>query len=328
MEKPCPDGRQIIREALTKQGVPESSMDIMISSISKTTLKNYEGTFNKWWRFCLERMIDFYEPSVSNVILFLTDEYEKGLSHSTLNCTRSALSLVIREKIAQDPRVQRFFQGISRLRPSKPKYNFTWDPKIVLDYFNSRKSNEELELKELCKKLITLFALVTAHRMQTFSLIKIENIFYFETKIEIAIPDRIKTSAKNNVQPNLVLPYFDNTRVCPAHALITYVERTKNIRADTENLFISNNKPIKAVSSQTLGRWVEEVLCNSGIDTTFFTAHSTRHAATSAANRLGVELSLIRKTAGWTENSGTFARFYNRDLITDNRQFALSILNN
>ena len=65
---------------------------------------------------------------------------------------------------------------------------------------------------------------------------------------------------------------------------------------------------------------------NTDVDTSVFTAHSTRHASTSAAKRRGVDLDLIRKTAGWTKNSQTFARFYNREIVSDNRQFALSIL--
>ena len=41
---------------------------------------------------------------------------------------------------------------------------------------------------------------------------------------------------------------------------------------------------------------------NTDVDTSVFTAHSTRHASTSAAKRRGVDLDLIRKTAGWTKN--------------------------
>jgi len=47
----------------------------------------------------------------------------------------------------------------------------------------------------------------------------------------------------------------------------------------------------------------------------FFSGYSTRHASTSAAFRAGVDLEEIRRTAGWTEKSTTFNKFYNRPLV-------------
>ncbi|CAG5009444.1 unnamed protein product [Parnassius apollo] len=56
-------------------------------------------------------------------------------------------------------------------------------------------------------------------------------------------------------------------------------------------------------------------------------SHSTRHAATSAANRADLNLDLIRKTAGWSNNSETFARFYNRPLLDDPLLFSSTVCN-
>ena len=72
---------------------------------------------------------------------------------------------------------------------------------------------------------------------------------------------------------------------------------------------------------------MKETLNKSGLDTIIFSTHSTRHASTSAAQRLGVDIEVIRKTAGWTKSSETFAKFYNRDIVSDQEQFALPILN-
>lgn len=51
-----------------------------------------------------------------------------------------------------------------------------------------------------------------------------------------------------------------------------------------------------------------DVLADSGVNTS---AYSTRHAATSAANRKGVSWDVIRNCAGWSQRSHTFASFYN-----------------
>lgn len=55
------------------------------------------------------------------IIEFLTELYEKGAARSSINCHRSAISLLVGPEMAQDYRVSRFFKGIANLRPSKPK---------------------------------------------------------------------------------------------------------------------------------------------------------------------------------------------------------------
>ncbi|OXU31271.1 hypothetical protein TSAR_014168 [Trichomalopsis sarcophagae] len=279
MERPYPGGRQVICQTMKNQGVSKAAMEIMISSICNTTLKNYDISFRKWWKFCNDHNIDVFKPNISSVISFLTGEYEKGLSYSSLNGIRSASSLIIAEDIAQDSRMKRSFQGISKSRPARPKYDRTWDPQIVLKFWQSQPANENLDLKDLSKKLITLLALVTAHCMQTFSLIDIDNIKINTNNIEILITDRIKTTKRNSTQPILTLPFYSNEKICAANTLKFYLEKTRSIRKDLKKLFISTNKPIKSVTAQTLSRWVKDALMSSGIDTTVFTAHSTRLSA-------------------------------------------------
>ena len=108
--------------------------------------------------------------------------------------------------------------------------------------------------------------------------------------------------------------------------MLTYLEKTKDIRGLINKLFISFRRPHKEVGTQTISRWIKKVMCKSGIDVNIFSAYSTRHASTSAAKRSGVNIDQIRKTAGWSKDSETFARFYNRHVIAENMQFAEAIL--
>lgn len=57
-----------------------------------------------------------------------------------------------------------------------------------------------------------------------------------------------------------------------------------------------------------------------------FTAHSTRHAATSIALKKEVDLETIRKTAGWSQNSQVFAKYYNRSIVLPKEPFAKAII--
>ena len=132
----------------------------------------------------------FVSPTYS-ILIFLTEIYQKGASRSILKCYRSAISLLVGPELALEFRLKRYFEGLAHLRSSLPKYNATWKAAW----------KEKLTLQELVSKLITLLALATGHRMQTFANIKIDNIEVKDKKIEIKIPDLIKTIEANRKQP-------------------------------------------------------------------------------------------------------------------------------
>lgn len=80
------------------------------------------------------------------------------------------------------------------------------------------------------------------------------------------------------------------------------------------------------MGAQSIGRWIKEVLAESGIDIRKFKAHSTRHAASSAALRERVSIDTIRKSAGWSEKSQCFAKFYNRPIMPRDDSFTRAII--
>ncbi|KAL7300728.1 hypothetical protein TKK_0006707 [Trichogramma kaykai] len=325
VEKSFPGSREVIGQALLKQGVPEEAIGTSIASIEKSTIKSYETTLKKWWNFAYATQVDFYNTLVQDVIRFLQEQFDKGLSHSALNIARSAISLISYNDIANDKRMKRFLTGIYKRRPAKPKYNYVWDPSVILEYFQSQECNENLNFKDLSQKLITLLALVTGQRIQTLSLIKVANISFQKEKICIFIPDHIKTSRRGTNQPLLHLPYYlEERKICPATTLKYYLKITKDLRGNVDTLFLSLNKK-SGICRQTLSKWVKNVFSNAGLDKAF-SAHSTRHASTSKAKSLGVNTDVILQTAGWTSNS-CFARFYNKDVVASNDQFARAILN-
>ncbi|EZA55557.1 hypothetical protein X777_03811 [Ooceraea biroi] len=72
---------------------------------------------------------------------------------------------------------------------------------------------------------------------------------------------------------------------------------------------------------------VEYALRSFGIDTSIFSTHTTRRASFSAAARRGISIEDIRKTAGWSPNSSTFANFYNRPVMPSTDVARTIILN-
>jgi integrase len=97
------------------------------------------------------------------------------------------------------------------------------------------------------------------------------------------------------------------------------------MRREEDFLFLTTTKPHSAASKQTNSRLVKDTLQMASVDVAQFKPHSTRHASTSSAHRLGISMDQIKQCAGWSPNSETFVRFYNRPVI-DPGQYVTKIL--
>lgn len=290
----------------------------MVNSLADASIKQYNTTFKLWWEFCKVRGISPYIGRISEIITFFQNLLESTTNrYGSFNSHRAALALIMTNDLRTDTYLKRFLKGVFRMRPPQPRYNTTWDPQQVLSYLQTAPDNN---LKQLSCKLVTLLTLATGQRIQTISLIKSNNIITTDDGVKIFIPDIVKTSGPRRMQPSLDLPYLTaNPKLCVASLITKYLTATKKLRhPDGDCLFLTHKKPHGPASKQSLSRWVKETLGAAGVNVSLFTAHSTRHAATSAAFRKGLSMDVIRKSAGWTEASSVFATFYNRPLTEKN----------
>ena len=85
----------------------------------------------------------------------------KGLSYSTLNTARSALSIIIKIEgyyFGMHPVATRFMKGVFETRLSSPKYTTCniWDVSIVLKHLNEFYPYATSSLKDLTFKVLML----------------------------------------------------------------------------------------------------------------------------------------------------------------------------
>lgn len=201
-------------------------------------------------------------------------------------------------------------RGVFNKRPALPKNTVTWDTQTVLSFLDGMSCTT---LKMLTLKTVMLMALLTGQRAQALNLIDLRNISVSE-KLKIRFGDLLKQSRPGFHQHELQLdPFLSNDNLCVVSTVKTYITQTKALRGNVTKLFISWNRPHRAITTSTISRWIKTVLKMAGIDISVFTPHSTRSAAMSAASRSNVPLATILKTAGWSSES-TFAKFYNKPI--------------
>lgn len=326
MEVAFPGGRELIRLALINRRVPPNAIEVTLASITNSTIKQYTKPLKDWWSFCQSLAVPLFAPSSTQVLEFLAQEWEHIKSYSSINNIRSAISLVTENEIGSHPLVKRFCKGAGALKPPRPRYNYIWDPAPVIARLAALYPYDALPLVTVSKKLIILLALGTGQRVQTLASLRLSQIILTD-KLVIRFPDRIKTSAPGRPQPFFSFsPFKNNENICIYNLVKHYLQVTKHVRDPScDAFFISFAPPHKAVGHQTISRWLKSGLSECGVDTNLFASHSTRHAATSVAAYRGVPLDIIKRAAGWSGASRTFARFYNRPIINQ-EEFTETVL--
>ena len=289
-------------------------------------MSQYSKAIVEWAQFCGINDYDKFNPKEDWVMEWLVQKFNRGASHGTLNTCRSAISLLCGEYIGKSPLISRLLKGVFKQKPSKPKYDRIYSLDPVISRIEKLAPLDSLSLQQLTSKLAILLALVTAHRKQTLISIKRKNIKKVNDGYEIEISERIKTSRPGAYQPLLILPRFkERPNLCVASVLEKYLDITSATVKETDALFITTRKPFKKASKDTLSRWIRSFLTECGIGQEY-APHSIRHAATSAAMAKGVDINIIKNSAGWSGTSKVFDVFYNRPIVQDKRVFSKTIL--
>ena len=320
---------QVIGESLTKQGISAEATKIILKSWRKGTSKQYQSYYKKWLDFCDREQISTVHPSLAQVIEFLLTLFNNGLSYSSLNTARSALSSILPSidgiPVGQHPLIIRFLKGVFESRPAMPRYTAVWNVNQVLDYLKTLYPVNEISLKSLTLKLTRLLALVTAQKGQSLPFLNVDAMIDSGSSIVFRLQEHVKQSKPGSKGMVIELKSFTDPRHCVVTTLKEYLTRTKSARetCSCSQLLLSYVKPYGPVSRDTISCWVKFVLQSSGIDVNIFKPHSTRSASTSKAKLSDVPLADILDKAGWKSES-TFAKFYVKKIVEDT--FANNVL--
>ena len=327
-----------LRQNLEDKTLPTRVTNLITSARSTGTRLNYNSTWKKFCGWCSEQKVDPIQCHIIYILDFLASLFDKGLAYRTVNVYRSSISAqhghIGGKPIGVHKEICALMKGISNKRPPTPRYCNTWDVTIVLDYIKTWGNNESLTDKYLTLKLTFLLAVTSAHRGSELKLLKTNLmnqhnefiIFHFDTKL--------KTTKQGKTPPKSEFHKFEGDEdLCPVSCLNCYLTRStswRSIEADgTHNpnqLLLSHIKPHNIVTKSTIARWLKDVLNLAGINVNIYKAHSTRSAASSKAEALGLCIEEIIQQGNWS-NKNTFEKFYKKPIETHSKAFQQKVLN-
>ena len=108
-------------------------------------------------------------PNVKTLTKFLTLLVKEGLSYSSINTARSAVSLrYTMLPLGSHPLISRFMKGVFNLKPTLPKTSVTWDAGKVFKFLKTWHPAKKLSLIQLLSiKVVLLCLLITGQREGT-----------------------------------------------------------------------------------------------------------------------------------------------------------------
>ena len=296
-----------VRQCFSKYQVSERVSKIIFASWSSGT----ESQYKSCWGFILNFVLEF-----------LTVLFYQNYQYRTINVYWSTISgshlPVNGSPIGSHPLISHFMKGIFELRPPQPRLFTIWSVMTVLKYLKSLSPPEDLNLKQLTLKVVMLSALVSAARCSFLHQMDLNFSYFRNDGYVFFVPGLVEESKPHKSHLEIFLPSFPpDASLCVASYLKRYIDVTSSKRNNSSSrnfLFISYIKPHKAVKTSSISRWLKNALRLSGIDTSQFSAHSTRSASSTLAANCGVSISDIMKVADWSR-TGTLKKFYQRPIL-------------
>jgi hypothetical protein len=256
---------------------------------------------------------DPYAADLSLGSEFLLSLFQRGVGYSCINTARSALSIILKPIDGYDfgkhPIIKRVLKGIFRERPALPRYTVTYDSEKILSFLKALPKWDSIPLKWLTFKMVTLLAILSGHRCQTLNTLSLDCMDLRGEGVTFYIPNIIKnTTPSFHAKPLKFPSYAPDELICPVRNVVEYIKATAKVRK-SRSLIISYST-LTGVTTPTIRRYVVTTLDAAGIDVKTFTAHSTRHAASSGKSASAIPLKDILSAGGW-KSGITFRKFYN-----------------
>ena len=218
------------------RGFSKQTSSILLSALRKNTKCSYTQYIKKWEMYAHKEGLHKISPTLEQALNFLSYLYQCGLSYSAICTARSALSSFLQitdcPNFGSNRFTKLFIKGIFELRPNLPKYQSIWNVDIVLNYLEKLSPVNNICLKNLTFKLITLIALLSGQRCQTLSLLKLSEMALSDNKCIFHVQSLLRQSRSGkHLHPIELISFPVNKNLCIITTLKEYISRSSVLRS-------------------------------------------------------------------------------------------------
>ena len=302
----------------------------LIFSLAPSTIRTYDAAMLRFKQFCDVNNVVFSNVESADVANFLCEVAdESNKPRSTLKVTYSALQSYYNMCDGVSPMnfmINKLITALIKSSTTQPMQRSTAMPvRYFSDLFLKWKPNDDLSLKNLRLKCITLLALALmlrpsdiAPRTVTFDPVTGKNKkIIFSTKQILFNDDGSACvkffGVKNDTSREgfqVRLPPHSVSKLCPVKTLKDYIEITDKCRDyTTKPLLLSLVRPYGPLCSQQVSSILNESIQLAGLGGQGFSARLFRCSGATAAIEGGADGEVVRKLGRW-KTSHVFYEHY------------------
>ena len=324
-------GMEGLSRELQNSGISQKTAELMLKSRAPGTTKNYETSWKIFVSWCQQRNLDPIRCSIASVTDFLTERFQEDkLQYKTMNNYRSAISTFHQKidnyKVGQHPVITQLLKAMSKERPSNPKASAVWDVDLVIDHYRAIE-NQHLSLTQLTHKAVMLLALVAIPRASELHLLNTQHMIQKHDHIIFQLIGNLKHTKQGKPNKPLIINAFaPDENICPMKTVMLYLQKTKEYRTEQNSqVFLTTVKPHKPARKATIASWILKELGKVGVDTSQYTAHSTRASSSSKVDQKGTPREIILERGNW-KGASVWERYYHKPIHTKQKQYADTLL--
>ena len=323
------DGMETVQPQGSSGNLSERAQDLVEASLREGTRKDYLSKYGRYSDWCDQRGLHPSRAPLNEILNFLAHLQEQGYSYSTVCGYRSMLSAfhepVHGDSVGSHPLVTRLIKGVFNTNPPNKKLCQERDVGVVLKYLSGEPiiPFESCSLKFLTMKACFLLAITSARRTDDISKLSMMpgQCRFMKDKLLLIPDDLLKQDRPSHYLPPLEIERYDNLNICAVHTLEKYLQVVENLRRQVSSLFLTVIRPHKKPTSQTISRWITEVMRlayeKAGKPLAKVNAHSTRGMATSWAEFKGASIPDILRMADWS-SAKTYCDHYRYNMGSKN----------
>ena len=347
-QRPVPevDCLDIIQQRYQKEGFSEQVANLVARGRRESTLKVYTSRVRPFIKWCEHRQICPSSAPVTDIAEFLKLKFDEGLQASTVRGYLSAIHAIHLgyengSSITDSRPLKLLIEGMSNKRPRVRNIWPSWDLPRVLEYLGGPPFEplQSASLRDLTLKTIFLIAIASGRRCSELHALAIDSFLVFsQDGVTMYFrPSFLAKNERSNFKASpLFLPFITKSKKrskrlnCPVRALRWYLDRTKTVRGQIQQLFVTTKSPYKAAAKSTLAGWIVDAIAKSGAVSSPSSApraHSVRAYSASWAFAKGLSVKEIMNTVSWRTDT-TFTKIYLRDLgpRLDHGKYAMAVL--
>ena len=269
--------------AIQQAGFSEEVATRIEAPQRRSTRAIYESKWSVFIRWCEEHQVDFGSPSIKQIADFLLYLFqEKHLQPGTIDGYRTAKADKIGSglvNIGKDENLTRLLDSFHRDKPKGRRGVPSSNLSLVLHQLTKPPFEplRKASLKHLTFKTVFLLALGSGKRRSEIHAWVHKNIRHQEDWSNVSLYPSPSFICKNHLAkegPGCIAPVIipalaptldkslkEDRTLCPVRALRYYLDKTKDLRADKELVFVSFRKSFnKDIVPATVSSWIKQTI--------------------------------------------------------------------